>query len=62
MGAPIADWLGRRWAMVTECMVFILGVIVQITSERVWQQVAVGRFISGIGVGSLSAAVPIVSS
>lgn len=60
-GAPVADWLGRRWAMVTECLVFIVGVIIQITAENVWQQVAVGRFVSGIGVGSLSAAVPIVS-
>lgn len=58
MGAPIADWLGRRYAMTTECGIFIIGVIVQITSTHVWQQFAVGRFISGLGVGALSAAVP----
>ncbi|KAI6015215.1 general substrate transporter [Pisolithus orientalis] len=60
MGAPIADWLGRRYAMTTECGIFIIGVIVQITSTHVWQQFAVGRFISGLGVGALSAAVPMV--
>ncbi|KAI6001950.1 general substrate transporter [Pisolithus albus] len=57
-GAPVADWLGRRYAMTTECGVFIIGVIVQMTSTDVWQQFAVGRFISGLGVGALSAAVP----
>ncbi|KAF5390495.1 hypothetical protein D9757_005241 [Collybiopsis confluens] len=58
MGAPVADFLGRRYAMIVECAIFIVGVIVQITSFSVWQQFAVGRFISGLGVGGLSAAVP----
>ncbi|EGN97272.1 hypothetical protein SERLA73DRAFT_183939 [Serpula lacrymans var. lacrymans S7.3] len=57
-GAPTADFLGRRYAMSVECFVFVVGVIIQISSEHVWQQFAVGRFISGLGVGSLSAAVP----
>lgn len=55
-----ADFLGRRHAMSTECIVFIIGVVIQITSTNVWQQYAVGRLISGLGVGALSAAVPIV--
>ncbi|KAF8882961.1 general substrate transporter [Infundibulicybe gibba] len=58
LGAPIADFLGRRYAMVVECMVFIVGVIIQITSTFVWQQFAVGRLVSGLAVGALSAAVP----
>ena len=57
----VADTLGRRRAMTTECTVFIIGVIVQITSEHAWPQFAVGRLISGLGVGALSAAVPMVS-
>ncbi|KAG2155291.1 general substrate transporter [Suillus bovinus] len=58
LGAPIADFLGRRHALSVECVVFTIGVIVQITSNHVWQQFAVGRFISGLGVGAISAAVP----
>ncbi|KAH9946744.1 general substrate transporter [Amylocystis lapponica] len=58
LGAPTADYLGRRYAMTVECLVFMIGVVVQISSTHVWQQFAVGRLISGIGVGSLSAAVP----
>jgi MFS family permease len=52
---------GRRYAMSVECVVFTIGVIIQITADHVWQQFAVGRFISGLGVGALSAAVPMVS-
>jgi len=47
--------------MVAECMVFIVGVVIQLCSFHVWQQFAVGRFVSGLGVGALSAAVPMAS-
>ncbi|KAF5369385.1 hypothetical protein D9758_002546 [Tetrapyrgos nigripes] len=57
-GAPTAEFFGRRYAMVVECLVFIVGVIVQITAFSSWEQFAVGRLISGLGVGALSAAVP----
>lgn len=57
-GAPTADFLGRRRAMSAECLVFMIGVVIQISSTHTWQQFAVGRLISGLGVGSLSAAVP----
>ena len=46
--------------MVIECLLFSVGVIIQLASFSVWQQVAVGRFVSGLGVGALSAAVPMV--
>ncbi|KDR83797.1 hypothetical protein GALMADRAFT_236183 [Galerina marginata CBS 339.88] len=58
MGAPIADRVGRRYAMVVECIMFCIGVVVQICTVSVWQQIAVGRFISGLAVGALSCAVP----
>ncbi|PPQ99376.1 hypothetical protein CVT24_009206 [Panaeolus cyanescens] len=58
IGAPIADWIGRRWAMVVDCVVFSVGVIVQLVASTSWQQFAVGRLISGLGVGALSSAVP----
>ncbi|KAG6848857.1 hypothetical protein H0H93_013395 [Arthromyces matolae] len=57
-GAPIADFLGRRYAMVSECVIFIVGVIIQISSTTSWVQFAMGRWVSGLGVGALSAAVP----
>ncbi|KAN0137630.1 General substrate transporter [Lactarius tabidus] len=57
-GAPTADFFGRRRAMQLECLVFSIGVIVQITTKSQWAQFAVGRLIAGLGVGALSAAVP----
>ncbi|GBE85668.1 High-affinity glucose transporter ght2 [Sparassis crispa] len=61
-GAPTADYLGRRLAMTAECVMFMIGVIIQITTTHTWQQFAVGRLISGLGVGALSAAVPMYQS
>lgn len=58
LGAKIADTLGRRWAMTSECCMFIIGAIIQITATHQWAQFAVGRLISGLGIGALSAAVP----
>ncbi|KAJ7734214.1 general substrate transporter [Mycena olivaceomarginata] len=58
MGAPTADFLGRRYAMTVECGVFIIGVLVQILAFKSWVQFALGRLISGFAVGALSAAVP----
>ncbi|EOR00420.1 High-affinity glucose transporter ght1 [Wallemia ichthyophaga EXF-994] len=62
LGAPLADFLGRRWAMTIECIVVSIGFLVQITTFEVWQQFAVGRLIAGLGVGALSAAVPMYMS
>lgn len=47
--------------MTAECVIFMIGVIVQISASSAWTQFAVGRLISGLGVGALSAAVPMVS-
>ncbi|KAF8313818.1 general substrate transporter [Clavulina sp. PMI_390] len=57
-GAYIADSMGRRRAITVECGVFVIGVIIQLTSFHAWYQIAIGRLISGLGVGALSAAVP----
>ena len=48
--------------MSLECAVFVAGVIIQVTAFTSWVQVALGRLVSGLGVGGLSAAVPIVRS
>ncbi|KAL1739959.1 general substrate transporter [Schizophyllum fasciatum] len=58
LGAPTADKLGRRYAMTAECMLFIVGVIIQMATFSSWEQFAVGRLVSGFAVGALSAAVP----
>ncbi|KIY74122.1 general substrate transporter [Cylindrobasidium torrendii FP15055 ss-10] len=57
-GAPVAEGIGRRYAMVAECCVFFVGEIIQITSSTHWVQYAIGRIVTGLGIGALSAAVP----
>ena len=46
--------------MSLECAIFITGVIIQVTAFTSWVQVALGRLVSGLGVGGLSIIVPIV--
>jgi len=52
--APIADYFGRRIAMILETFVFCVGVILQTASTSIPLFVA-GRFFAGLGVGLLSA-------
>ncbi|MCJ1311738.1 hexose transporter hxt1 [Agyrium rufum] len=62
LSAVVADALGRKLSMTVWCGVFCVGVIIQISAETVWQQVAVGRLVAGLGVGALSVLVPMYQS
>ncbi|KAK3112900.1 hexose transporter hxt5 [Teratosphaeriaceae sp. CCFEE 6253] len=62
ISAPIADTFGRRICIVTWCIVFCIGVIVQISTEQHWYQIAVGRWVAGLGVGGLSVLTPMYQS
>lgn len=60
--APIADIFGRRVCIVVWNIVFCIGVIVQITTENKWYQIAIGRWVAGLGVGGLSVLTPMYQS
>ncbi len=62
LGPYLSDGLGRRRAMQWMVLVFVIGVVIQVTAFEAWYQVAIGRGISGLGVGGLSAAVPVYQS
>ncbi|RAL68009.1 hypothetical protein DID88_008733 [Monilinia fructigena] len=51
--APIADWIGRRLAIMVSLCVFAFGVILQTVSVAIPLFVA-GRFFAGMGVGMIS--------
>ncbi|KOS44781.1 hypothetical protein ACN38_g4348 [Penicillium nordicum] len=59
--APVADTVGRRWGMIVESVVFVFGVILQTISTSIPLFVA-GRFFAGLGVGLLSATIPLYQS
>lgn len=52
--APMADYFGRRLAMILNTFVFTFGVILQTVATAIPLFVA-GRFFAGLGVGLLSA-------
>lgn len=59
VAAPIADRIGRKWSITGWCGMLCVGITVQIASPSgKWYQVAMGRWVAGLGVGALSLLVP----
>ena len=62
MAAPTADILGRRYGLMASCaIVFNLGVILQTAATEQPMFIA-GRFFAGLGVGLISAMIPLYQS
>ncbi|KAK3670467.1 hypothetical protein LTR78_009708 [Recurvomyces mirabilis] len=53
-----ADQVGRLWATRELCAVWIVGVIVYITSGGNYGQVLAGRFVMGLGIGQTTVIAP----
>lgn len=62
IAAPVADIFGRRIAIIYGNVLFWIGVIVQIVATHTWYQVALGRWVAGLGVGALSVLTPMYMS
>jgi MFS transporter, SP family, sugar:H+ symporter len=58
IAGKMADVIGRRLAISVSSLFTCIGIIIEISSETVWAQFAVGRFVNGIGIGALSVVVP----
>jgi SP family sugar:H+ symporter-like MFS transporter len=58
----ICDRLGRKWTISSAAFFYIIGVVIEVSSERQWVQFAMGRFTAGIGIGALSTSVPMYQS
>ncbi|BCS02848.1 sugar porter family MFS transporter [Aspergillus luchuensis] len=54
IAGDLADWFGRRTTIVSGCVVFVVGVVLQTASTSLGLLVA-GRLIAGFGVGFVSA-------
>jgi len=57
-----ADRLGRKYSISASAFLYIVGIIIEITSTTVWAQFAMGRFVSGLGIGAMSSLVPMWQS
>src|ERR1700735_312557 len=59
----LADRLGRKRCVVVACFFFCVGVIVQAcTHGGSYSYILGGRFVTGLGVGSLSMIVPLYNA
>ncbi|KAM0786300.1 hypothetical protein ACM66B_001778 [Microbotryomycetes sp. NB124-2] len=59
--AFFTDRFGRRWSIFGWAALFTVGVSIQTASSNAIGQLLAGRFIAGLGVGALSAIVPLFS-
>lgn len=57
---PLGDKIGRKWGLISACVIFCLGVGLQLDVR--WATFVVGRVIAGIGVGAVSCLVPMYQS
>jgi SP family sugar:H+ symporter-like MFS transporter len=55
-GGSVAEWIGRRLAILLACFIFSVGVAVQVGTTSVSGLIA-GRLIAGLGVGGVSSVV-----
>ncbi|KAI1823294.1 sugar transporter [Xylaria intraflava] len=63
MSGPIAEILSRKYGVLIAVSVFMIGVVIQATAQTGGHNVILGgRFVTGMGVGSLAAIVPIYNS
>lgn len=56
------DFIGRKLGITLALTVFIIGILIQIINDHVWYQFAIGRIISGLGIGSITVLVPMFIS
>lgn len=62
IGGYTAEWWGRRKSICLSAGVYIIGTVLQMTAMDTLTQYAAGRFVSGLGIGSLSVVVPMFQS
>ncbi|KAG0665552.1 hexose transporter hxt1 [Maudiozyma exigua] len=60
--ARFADTLGRRLAIVIVVLVYMIGAIIQISSNHKWYQYFIGKIIYGLGAGGCSVLCPMLLS
>ncbi|KAI0880167.1 general substrate transporter [Annulohypoxylon maeteangense] len=58
----LADIIGRRLAISVSALWACVGIVIEISSQHVWAQFAVGRLVTGCSIGALSVVVPMYQS
>jgi SP family sugar:H+ symporter-like MFS transporter len=60
IAGPLANKFGRKWCIPVWCLIFCLGVVIQMAvGQGMWVGIVMGRWVAGLGVGALSVLVPL---
>ncbi|KAH8648160.1 MFS sugar transporter-like protein [Tricladium varicosporioides] len=60
IAGPLANKYGRRACIPPWCLVFCIGVVIQMAvGDGMWVGIVMGRWVAGLGVGALSVLVPL---
>ncbi|KAK3717210.1 hypothetical protein LTR37_005919 [Vermiconidia calcicola] len=57
IAGDISDMIGRKWTIIAGCVIYIIGVVIQIAMTNGLGMIVAGRLIAGLGVGFESAIV-----
>ncbi|WPK25374.1 hypothetical protein PUMCH_002686 [Australozyma saopauloensis] len=58
----VGDMYGRRVGLMFSMVIYVVGIIIQISSQRAWYQFFIGRLIAGLAVGTVSVISPLFIS
>ena len=58
----LGDMYGRRLGLMAVITVYVVGIVIQISSTTTWYQYFVGRIVSGLGVGGIAVLSPTLIS
>ncbi|RGP71941.1 mfs sp sugar:h+ symporter [Fusarium sporotrichioides] len=58
----LCDTIGRRTTISISALWTCVGTVIEVASQHAWYQHAIGRLVTGLGVGALSVAVPMYQS
>lgn len=63
IAGPVSNRIGRKWSIPPWCLVFCIGVTIQMSvGPGQWVGIVMGRWVAGLGVGALSVLVPLYMS
>ncbi|KAH6888455.1 general substrate transporter [Thelonectria olida] len=62
ISGKMSDVVGRRLTISASALFTCVGTIIEISSTTQWAQFAVGRLVTGLGIGALSVVVPMYQS
>lgn len=62
ISGPLSDKFGRKYSITFWNIIYIVGNIICITTQRQWYQIVIGRLIDGFGIGALSVLTPMYQS